>query len=420
MSRADTGWRSLARRPPRAAPLVALGVTVLWGVAAPERAWGDRGALGAPLGQAPRTYEATALPDAGPEADARYVLRVRPGATLWDIATEALPEVVLEAGNAQALEAVEAAFREAFPGRALNDVRLGDELVLVVPAGTFVTAAVSAGDRGRTIEYESFRGDRLLEFRGDPAVVFRHALGGDSTRTRVLLRGVTSVPPVEIARRVYETEAPDFLQVRRVRAALAEGPLLLEVDLQEPHLDLFRAVRERAVSVEPGMDGLRIYRFDADDATMPFLAVEDAIGDEWDAGNFPRVARREYFRDGFVKRYVVTQPGDALSALSKADNKHWATLAPAWSTWADGQVERIPPFAPAVNELGSLLPGRLLVLVHQPRPEGSRGAECLGIPLGLAATAGMASRWWRRRVPPVGPSRPKERRNGERRGSVGG
>ena len=52
-----------------------------------------------------------------------------------------------------------------------------------------------------------------------------------------------------------------------------------------------------------------------------------------------------------------------------------------------------------MNDLGSLIPGRLLVLVHQPKAVDAmgRGLECFGVPIGLAATAGLANEWWRRR-----------------------
>ncbi len=100
-----------------------------------------------------------------------------------------------------------------------------------------------------------------------------------------------------------------------------------------------------------------------------------------------------------MKRYMITQPGQVLSALAKPENKRWATLLPSWSVWTEGQPERLDPFAPAVNELGSLIPGRILVLVHRPKPVDAmgRGLDCFGVPVGLAATAGLAGEWWRRR-----------------------
>lgn len=353
-------------------------------------------ARAAPLAQSPRAYEATLLPEPGPGGTDRYTVRVRPGATLWDIATEGLPQIVLEQGAGAALDVVQQSFFQAFPGRQPHDVRLDDEFTLEVPAGTFVTASLTTPDRGRTIEYTSFRGDTLIEYRADPALVFRYVAAREPSRARVLLRAGTRTPAVDIARRAYQIDPPDYLQVRRVRAALAEDPPVLTIDLERPYLDPFRNYRDLAVAVEPSEEGLQLYRFDPEDENVPFLAVEDAIGDEWDPANFPRVARREYYRDGTIKRYLLTQPGDVLAVLARPNNSHWASITQAWSAWTDGEVEPLPPFAPAVNEVGSLLPGRLLVLVHRPRPTPGPATECLGIPLGLAATAGLARAWRRR------------------------
>ncbi len=361
----------------------------LWSGASP--------ALAAPLADAPSTYEAEPQPDEAPPGAARYRFQVRPGASLWDIAHEALPGVVLEDGDQRAVDLITAAFQDAYPGRAPNDVRLGDSFVLEVPADTFVTASLSTPDRGRTIEYVSFDGDTLTHFRTDPALVYRQVSAKNPSRARVLLRAGTSVPAADIAKRVFQVDPPDFIQVRTVRGTLGENPPAIAVNLDQPYLDTFRNYRDQAISVEPGEEGMQVYTFDPDDENNPFLVVEDAIGDESDPGNFPRIARREFYRDGTVKRYILTQPGDLLAALVKPDNKRWATLLPSWSSWTDGQAQQLKPFAPAVNEIGSLLPGRILVLVHQPKPEQPRGAECLGVPVGLAATAGIFSEWWRRR-----------------------
>ena len=362
------------------------------------QAWGSASpALAVPLADAPSSYEAEPQPDEAPPGAERYRFQVRPGASLWDIAHEALPGVVLEDGDQRAVDLITAAFQEANPGRAANDVRLGDQFVLEVPAGTFVTASLSTPDRGRTVEYVSFQGDMLTHFRADPALVYRQVSATNRNRARVLLRAGTSVPAVEVAKRVFQVDPPDFVEVRTVRGTLGENPPAIEVNLEQPYLDPFRNYRDQAISVEPDEDGMQVYRFDPEDESNPFLVVEDAIGDEWEPGNFPRIARREFYRDGTVKRYILTQPGDLLAALAKPDNKQWATLLPAWSSWTDGQAQQLKPFAPAVNEVGSLLPGRILVLVHQPKLDPGKGAECLGVPVGLAATAGLVGEWWRRR-----------------------
>src|SRR5581483_2608838 len=101
-----------------------------------------------PLADAPSTYEAEPQPDEASPGTDRYEFQVRPGATLWDVAHEALPGVVLEDGDQRAVDLIQTAFQDANPGRGPNDVRLGDTFVLEVPAGTFVTESYSTPDRG--------------------------------------------------------------------------------------------------------------------------------------------------------------------------------------------------------------------------------------------------------------------------------
>jgi hypothetical protein len=410
MSRARVGPRSnTAPRPRPSAPSLraalpwtacqrcALLLSILLAVGA-SQARAATAPDPSPPAQAPRAYQAEVVPDGSSDGLDRYSLRVRPGATLWDIATEALPRLVVDEGHARAVEVVETSFKKSFPTREANDVRLDDTFTLEVPDGTFVTADLTSADRGRVIDYTAFNGDKLTEYTADPALIYRLVRANEPNRAQMLVRQGSSVPAVEIAKRVYQTNTPDFLQVRYIRGGLGDKPLV-DVDLRRPYLDQFRNFRDQAASVEPAEEGMQLYTFDPADPEVPFLAVEDAIGDEWDPANFPRLARNEFYRDGTVKQYVLTQPGDVLSTLSRPENKRWATRAPSWSTWTEGQPERLGPFAPAVNDLGSLIPGRLLVLVHHPKAIDAtgRGAECFGVPLGLAATAGLANEWWRRR-----------------------
>ena len=99
---------------------------------------------------------------------------------------------MLEDGDQRAVDLITAAFQDTNPGRPLNDVRLGDQFVLEVPASTFVTATLGTPDRGRTIEYVSFQGDTLTQFRADPALVYRQVSAKNPSRARVLLRAGTS------------------------------------------------------------------------------------------------------------------------------------------------------------------------------------------------------------------------------------
>jgi hypothetical protein len=83
--------------------------------------------------------------------------------------------------------------------------------------------------------------------------------------------------------------------------------------------------------------------------------------------------------------------------FNQPDNARWQKVLPTIREWQSGVVEPLPPFAPAVNQVGSLIPGRLLVVSFAPRanqpaaPVGTRpttapagsGLNCLGMPLAL-------------------------------------
>ena len=123
--------------------------------------WGGGSlASAAPLADAPSTYNAEPLPDEAPPGAERYRFEVRPGASLWDIAHEALPGVVLEDGDQRAVDLITAAFQNTNSGRPPNDVRLGDQFVLEVPVDTFVTATLGTPDRGRTMSTSRSRATR--------------------------------------------------------------------------------------------------------------------------------------------------------------------------------------------------------------------------------------------------------------------
>src|SRR3712207_4910003 len=139
---------------------------------------------GAPLANT-STYEAAPVErPAGANVDA-YRLSVEPGSTLWDIAVEALPALVLEAGHERAVELVAASFQKSNPGRGPGDVRLDDEFTLEVPPGTFVTASVAPRAGGRETEYTSFKGDKLTTFRNDAAVSYIYLGAARSEERRV-------------------------------------------------------------------------------------------------------------------------------------------------------------------------------------------------------------------------------------------
>jgi hypothetical protein len=192
---------------------------------------------------------------------------------------------------------------------------------------------------------------------------------------------------VKLAARVFDVDPPDFLQVRWMREAMANSSTRVTVDLDRPYLDQFRNVRDRALRTEEGEEERKVYVFSETQAEVPFIRVEDAVGDTVDPGEFPRVFRVEYLKDGTIRRYVVTQPGDLLAVLKKPDSARWAKVyGDRFDGWVEGEPGELNPFASALNSVGGVQPGRILVLTYYPRLEkAGSGMECFGVPLLLFA-----------------------------------
>ena len=165
--------------------------------------------------------------------------------------------------------------------------------------------------------------------------------------------------PLDLAREIYQVDKPDFLQLREVKAALGEKNPRLTVDPSRRYLDDFRNYRERAIEVDQRGD-ITIYTFAFDDVDNPFVRVEDAVGDEADPGLFPRDFRLAYYRDGTVRTYTVTEPGDILGPLARPDISTWQAILPTVREWQTGWIEPVGAFSPAVNPNGQLLPGACL------------------------------------------------------------
>lgn len=331
----------------------------------------------------------------------RYQFTIRPGARLWDLAINHLPVIGFDESDQKAFELVEQAYKRRYPDRGAAGIRPGDSFILEVPIGTFVTDRIVRNPSG--FEYISFTGDRLLYFPNDPAVVYRLVRQDQPSRAELLLTGAAG-DPVSVARTIYGTDKPDFIQVRAVRAAVNDRTARVTVDLSRAHLDEFRNYRERASRVEDADTGLKAYSFPSD-PEIPFVRVDDGIGDDTDPSRFPRLFRVMYYRDGTIKRYMITETGDTLASLGRPLSEEWSKLLPAFREWQPGQAEPLPPFSPAVNTAGQLLPGRILVLAHRPRAEQARPAsptrglgqatDCFGIPLILLGAAGALARFTR-------------------------
>jgi hypothetical protein len=333
----------------------------------------------------------------------KYQITLRPGAALWDVATTYLPLISLEQGDEKAYQLVLQSYQQAYPNRKPGVVQPEDSFTLEVPTATFVTEELAR--EGNAIAYRSFLGDQLTVYPRHPSLSFRLVRKESPDKAEIGLTGEAS-SAADLAREVYQVDPPDFVQVRTVRAALNDGSNRVTADLNRKYLDDFRNYRERAASVKDGERGMKVYTFAANEPDLPYVQVEDAVGEQNDPGAFPREFRIAYLRDGTVRRYFVTEPGDSFAALSRPDAARWQKVLPTVREWQTGAIESLPPFLPPVNQAGTLTPNRILVLsfapkTTQPADAASRrtvgeGLTCLGLPLALvlAGVAGFTFPRW--------------------------
>lgn len=327
----------------------------------------------------------------------RYQITLGPGASLWDLGFNRLPMVAIEQGDQKVVELIEQAFRAAYPDRGPQLVKPEDTFVLEVPTGTFISKTITRQD-DRVI-FESYAGDQLTTFPRDTVVLYRLRRATAPDQIEVQIQGAQT-DAVEEAKKIYDVPDPDFLQVRTVRGALMERTAKLTIDANRRYLDDFRAVRDRATRVEDTLEGLKAYHFDPNDQNIPYLRVDDNVANLTDPANFTRIFRIAYHRDGTVRKYIITEAGDAVGALGRPESEVWRRTLTLWQEWLPGQAEALPPFAPAIASSGSLQPGRILVLAFRPRvtsasprPAGGStqgsGVSCAGIPLGLMLLGGV-------------------------------
>jgi hypothetical protein len=366
--------------------VLALGGALLLACCLGLRAWAQESYEIAPLGT-----------DSVRNVD-RYQITLGPGASLWELGFNRLPLIAIEQGDAKVVEIIEQSFRAAYPDRGPELVKPGDSFVLEVPAGTFVSKAVTR-QPDRNI-FDSYAGDQLTTFPKDPIVQYRLKHADSPDKVEVSVQG-GQADPVDAAKKIYDVDQPDFIQVRTARAALQERTTKITLDTNRRYLDDFRAVRDRAKRVEDQPSGLKSYFFDPADQDVQFVRVDDGVGDQTDPANFARTFRIAYYRDGSVRKYVITEPGDSTGALGQPDNEIWRQTLTTWQEWLPGQAEALPPFAPAISSAGALQPGRILVLAFRPKttppsprpagaatPKGS-GVDCMGLPLGMILIGGI-------------------------------
>jgi hypothetical protein len=313
-----------------------------------------------------------------------YQLTIGEGDALWDWARAALPLIDLDSGDDAAYQVILDGYQQAYPGRSPDALQPGDRFTFGVQAGSFVTQDVS--QEGNNTVYTSYAGDQLTVYGPPSGLLYRLVTHDHPDQADVRVSGA-SPSAEDLARDIYQVDPPDFIQVRTVRGALDDPSQRVHVDQAGRYLDDFRNYRDQGTAGDLTDAGLQSWTF-ADDASEPFVRVEDAIGDETDPSAFPTQLRVAFYRDGTVRTYVLSQPGDSLEALEQPDTARWHTILPGVAGWQTGEVETVPPFASAVNEAGVLLPDRLLVLRFSPavKPASSlipSGLSCAGLPLAL-------------------------------------
>ncbi len=322
--------------------------------------------------------------DAADQSD-HYQLTIGEGDSLWDWARSALPLTDLDGGDAAAYQVVLGGYQQAYPDRSPDALQPGDRFTFSVPAGSFVTRDVSRDDNNTV--YTSYAGDQLTVYGQPSGLLYRLVTHGHPDQADVRVSGA-STSAEDLARAIYQVDPPDFIQVRTVRGALDDPSQRVHVDQAGHYLDDFRNYRDQATAGDPTDTGLQTWTFAPDDTGEPFVRVEDAIGDETDPSAFPNQLRVAFYRDGTVRTYALSQPGDSLEDLDQPDTTRWHAILPETSGWQAGVVESVPPFPSAVNDAGVLLPDRLLVLRFSPAVEAASspipaGLSCAGLPLAL-------------------------------------
>jgi hypothetical protein len=330
----------------------------------------------------------------------RYRVTFGSGATLWDVAQDALPLVALDQGDKQAYQMALQSFQREYPDRRPDQLQPGETFTLEVPVGTFVTQEQAAD--GDQVVYRSFQGDQLSYFPKDPALLYRLVHPDNPDRAEVRLSTQDGAPE-DLARAVFQVDSPDFIQVRAMSGALADTSQRLLVDTKRKYLDDFRNYRERAVDVRDGPDGRKLYLFGENDRDNPYAVVEDGVGDGTDPTQFPHLFRLAYYRNGYVRLFVLTQPGDTLSTWTSPDPDTWHQALPGVKDWQEGKVEPLPPFTPPVDNSGRLNPGRILVVRFAPQRAqpssgiAGTGLNCAGAPAALVLS-GLGLRFRPRRL----------------------
>ena len=335
----------------------------------------------------------------------RYEFTLRPGATLFEIATESLPMLAAK----DALDLVEQGYMAAYPNRNPNQIAIGDTFSIQVPQGTFVSR--TADYKPDVNEFVSFGGDRLSWYGLYAPIRYRLVKAANPDKVLVDLNPGPDVQPTELARLVWGWDQsnfqPDFLQMGEVAGYAGNQERIVEVDVHKRYMDPLRNYQNRAIKVEDGPDGARVYSFDPADPDIPFFRVEDRINGQFDVYQFPNgILRTTYLKTGHVQQIRMTSFGEFLRVVNRPQHSDWSALYAEWeqyvnpvpTSWAEGQPGDLDPFPSAKrrNSYFTLEGDRLMMLSYDPRPPVSE-LVCLGRPLVVFGGLLVGAVAWRKR-----------------------
>ncbi|TAK35709.1 MAG: hypothetical protein EPO21_05185 [Chloroflexota bacterium] len=342
----------------------------------------------------------------GPDGDVeRYEFTLRPGATLFDIATESLPMM----DPKEALDLVQQGYKTTYPNRNPNQITIGDTFSVPVSPDTFV--ARTAEYKPDTAEFVSFSGDRLSWYGQYTPIRYRLVKVDNPDEVLVALNPAPNVAPAELARLVWGWDQPDFqadfLQMGVVASYAADQGRVVKVDVNKRYMDPLRNFQNRAIKIEDGPDGAKVYSFDPADPGIPFFRVEDRINGQADIDKFPTgVLRTSFMKTGQVQQIRLTGFGEFLRVINRPQHSGWSALYAQWAQnmnpvptrWDDGQPGDLGQFPSAKrrNSYFTLEGGRLLELTYDPQPPID-DLVCLGRPLVVIGGLMLGAIVWRRR-----------------------
>lgn len=330
-----------------------------------------------PAEQVPVSFDFRPL-DLDALGNRRFLVRMRLGGSPSLVALEKLTPLFNVDGKGP-VEYVTDAFFASNPHRTPRSIQPDDELILTVPADTFVVRWQEEQEEYlfgpvRLRAYVSDRGDRLRIYLTDRFPILYELESVDKSGS-ALLRfhpdlayqlGAGRLDPNGLAQLIYRVEHPDLIQVQTARKLAAEvqpgQAAELVVDRTRTYLDPVRQAMTRATIVDkvadPGRSHLTRAIFIREEVA-PFLGIEDALGTRPDIGELPagQVFRIEYGRDGVVRVSYLTGDDDERGRRDPyqlRENERWAAIynqyldsdaAPV--AWGPGEPSDIAPFPTA-------------------------------------------------------------------------